>query len=82
MTKRGEVHGKGSLFMRVYVGEADNGKEKYVMSTNIHDNSPIIESKQSGKYFTLPWSDIVNIAVDAGIDTETLKTYNLPPRLS
>ena len=67
--KVGGIHAKNIMFFRVHVGEADGGTDaKYEMATQVNDSSPIIESKQTGKWFTLPWADIVKLAVDRGID--------------
>lgn len=30
--------------------------------------SPIIKSKTTGRYFSLPWSQIIKLAVEEGID--------------
>jgi len=56
------------MFLRTHVGEASEGKRKYEMATNM-DGTPIIESKQTGKWFSLSWNDILNLAEKAGIDT-------------
>ena len=63
----GRVYPKGSMFLRTHVGEADDGKRKYEMATNMN-GTPIIESKQTGKWFSLSWQDILNLAEKAGID--------------
>lgn len=55
------------MFLAVHCGEAANGKLKYVMLTTMA-GQPIIESKQTGKCFTLTWQDIVEMAVKKGID--------------
>jgi hypothetical protein len=63
----GCVYPKGSMFLRTRVGEAAGGKRKYEMATNMN-GTPIIESKQTGKWFSLSWRDILNLAEKAGID--------------
>jgi len=55
------------MFLRVHCGEAKSGKLKYEMSTAIA-GMPIVESKQTGKWFTLSWQAIIDMAVKAGID--------------
>ena len=30
--------------------------------------SPVVRSCETGKYFILPWPDVVRLAVDAGVD--------------
>jgi hypothetical protein len=63
----GRVYPKGSMFLRTHVGTAEDGKRKYEMATNMN-GTPIIESKQTGKWFSLSWQDILNLAEKAGID--------------
>ncbi len=64
----GRLHPPRSMFLRVHVGEASLGKRKYEMSTGIN-GSPIIHSKQTGKWFSLTWKDILTLAEKSGIDT-------------
>ena len=63
----GRVYPKGSMFLRNHVGEAADGKRKYEMATNLN-GTPIIESKQTGKLFIIPWQDVLKLAIEAGID--------------
>jgi hypothetical protein len=63
----GTVHTKEKLFLREEVGKASQEKRAYEMSTSM-SRSPIIRSKQTGKFFTLSWSDIIDLAIAAGID--------------
>ncbi len=64
----GRLHPPKSMFLRVHVGEASKGKRKYEMSMGIN-SAPIVHSKQTGKWFSLPWNDILTLAQNAGIDT-------------
>ncbi len=63
----GTIHPPRTMFLRVHCGEAKAGKLKYEMATHIA-GMPIVESKQTGKWFTLTWQDIIEQAVRAGID--------------
>lgn len=74
--KHGKIHPKRTLFLRVHVGEAkDENKNTYELSINANDTSPLVCSKKTGKYFTLSWEDIMNLARDADIDkADTKKT--------
>lgn len=63
----GRVYPKGSMFLRTHFGTAEDGERKYEMATNMN-GTPIIESKQTGKWFSLSWQDILNLAEKAGID--------------
>jgi hypothetical protein len=57
-----------TLFFRVHVGEAKDGKKVYEMSLNVGGSVPIIHSKTTGKWFVLSWPAIITMAVKAGID--------------
>lgn len=84
--KHGKIHPKKTMFLRVEVGTAtDKNKNTYVLSTNAKDNCPIVCCTKTGKWFTLSWKDIVNLARDAGIDkadtkkTKTRKDHKCQP---
>lgn len=66
----GQIHPPRTMFLRVHCGEATAGKLKYEMATAIA-GMPIVESKQTGKWFTLSWQQIIDMAVKAGIDEPT-----------
>lgn len=70
MYKPGTIHPKKSMFLRVHIGEAkaEDGSV-YEMSTGM-DGAPIIHSVKSGRWFSLSWQEIVNMAVEAEIDNE------------
>ena len=63
----GEILPPKSMILRTHIGEAKQGKLEYEMSTAIA-GMPIIHSKQTGKWFTLSWQTILELAVKAGID--------------
>lgn len=71
LTRYGKVYPKRTLFLRVLVGTAKHKKYEYEMSTS-PGGSPMIESKQTGKYFSLSWAEIITMAVQAGIDNPQL----------
>ncbi len=69
----GTIHDPKTLFLRLTVGTATSSadvKLKYEMSINMADNRPIVLSEKTGKWFTLSWTDIITLAVEAGIDKE------------
>ena len=69
MTCYGEIFPVRTLFFREAAGEAtDSEGNKYEVSTNIAEGVPIVHSRQSKKWFVLPWKDIIKLAVEAGID--------------
>lgn len=67
MNNYGKVYDKNSLFMCIEVGEAKGGELEYEIFTNMNQ-SPLIKSKQTGKYFSLSWQDLIEMAQGAGID--------------
>ena len=69
MSKRGKIYPSKSLILRVDCGAADDGSQTYKMSTTM-TGEPIIESGSTGKYFVLRWQDIIEMAIEAGIDNE------------
>lgn len=70
--KIGTLHNDKTLFFRVAVGEAEShdGELEYEMSTCAKSGTPIITSKQTGNRFVLSWTEILQMAVGAGIDKE------------
>ncbi len=68
----GQIHNSKSLFLREAVGTATDpeAKIKYEMTTINDNRQPMVCSSKTGKYFTLSWEDIVNLAVEAGIDKD------------
>lgn len=65
----GEIHPRKTMFFRQTVGtiKDDEGNE-YDATFNMGGLHSIIESKQTGKWFTLSWADIVKLAIEAGVD--------------
>ena len=63
----GTIYPAKSMILRNHIGEAKSGKLGYEMSTTMA-GQPIILSKQTGKWFTLSWQTIIDLAVKAGID--------------
>lgn len=57
----------GALLLRKEIGTGHMGGKEYLMQTTATGN-PIIESKATGKRFMLEWQDILNLAIDAGVD--------------
>lgn len=63
----GRIYPKGTLFLRTHVGTATSDKAKYDMTISM-EGSPTVESKQTGKFYALSWTEIITMAVAAGID--------------
>lgn len=66
----GLVQSKDRLFLRMSVGTATLGEGKYEMSTNIGDSSPMIRSQKTGKWWSITWNQLLDLAIKAGIDNE------------
>lgn len=68
----GEIHPPKTMFFRQSVGKiSDNEGNKYDCTLNMGGIVPIVCSEQTGKWFTLPWADIVKLAIKAGIDKKS-----------
>ena len=66
--KYGKIHEKNAMFLRLHVGDATGqAGEVYELNTSMN-GSPMVTSNKTGKTFTLSWGDIINMAVDAGVD--------------
>lgn len=65
----GTLHPSRTLMLRVHVGtaESDDGT-KYTLSVNAAGYAPIVHSDKTGRWFTLSWQDIVDLAIAKGID--------------
>ena len=58
-----------TLFFREEVGMAEgNDGSEYELSALVHDMSPIIRSKQTGKWFHMSWRYLIALAEARGID--------------
>jgi len=64
----GSLHQPHALFLRTQCGETTGTNRRYELSTNASDGSPIIHSNKTGQWFTLGWTDIIDMAIEAGID--------------
>lgn len=69
ITAVGSIHERDSLFLRVACGEAKAPGVVYELNTNV-DGTPLIRSSKTGKWFSVPWRDLLRLAVDAGIDAD------------
>lgn len=63
----GKIYPEESMILRVFVGEAKQGDKAYEMLITM-TQEPIVQSKQTGKYFHLSWKEILAMAESAGID--------------
>lgn len=66
----GKIYPKNSLFLRQEAGEATLSTGETYTLTNLLNGVMLIESIQTGKYFQMPWEDVIRLAREAGIDQE------------
>ena len=48
--------------------DCDSSGKDYEMYLGKISKNPIVKSKATGKYFALPWSEIIELAIRKGID--------------
>ncbi len=74
METTGTIHDPKALMLRVHCGEAESENDgvKYDLATSMAGN-PIVCSRKTGQWFSLSWSDIINLAISAGINEPTKK---------
>jgi hypothetical protein len=62
----GKIYPKGTAFLRQHVGEAESDHLHFEMSL-VNMTTPAVYCHETGKYFVLPWQDILNMAEEAGV---------------
>ncbi len=67
-----KLHEKDDLILRSGIGNASDPKTGlvYEMTTTLGDISPLVKSMKTGRTFHLAWTDIIELAIEAGIDEE------------
>lgn len=69
--KIGLIKGRQTLFFRADCGEAqEQGGDKYELSTNMGGGMPIVRNERTGKWWTITWKEMIDIAKKMGIDEE------------
>lgn len=63
----GTVETKDSLFLRKHAGTAKLGDNAYELSTSMA-SLPLIKSEKTGKYWLISWQQLLDLAIQAGID--------------
>ena len=48
--------------------DCDSSGKSYELYLGKISRNPVVKSKITGKYFALPWSEIINLALAKGID--------------
>ena len=65
-----EIIEKDKLTMRVHVGDAaDDDGNDYELSTTM-SSAPMVRSVTTGRIFALTWHDILDMAIQAGVNEE------------
>ena len=66
----GTIYSQEKMFVRVACGTASgHGGTKYDLDTTL-DGQPLIRSSKTGKTYSFSWNELLNMAVDAGIDEQ------------
>ena len=63
----GKVYPKGTLFLSIEAGSAGNGERSYQLLTSWSSGVPMMESKQTGKAWSISWKELLDFAIAAGI---------------
>ena len=69
----GKIYPNGTLVLSIEAGSAGNEERRYQLLTSGASGVPIIESKQTGKAWSISWEELIAMAVDAGIDRDEQK---------
>lgn len=65
----GTIHDNKALFMSIHVGTASNDDSTFEICTSMNQ-SPLIRCVETGKWFSLSWQEILELAEEAGITKE------------
>ncbi len=70
MTKIGTIYEENAMFLRTEVGEAKDKETgiTYELTTHAGNGSPIISSDKTRKKYSLSWQEIINLAIENGIN--------------
>lgn len=71
--KLGKIHGKGFMTLHMDCGTAKTDEYKLDLSTNASNGSPMVRNSVTNKWFTLNWQEIIDLAIEAGIDKPSNK---------
>lgn len=66
----GKLYPKDTLFMSIEAGAASSDERSYALLHCMISGAPIIESKQTGIWWSIKWTELLSLAVAAGIDGE------------
>lgn len=71
-TAWGTVHPEYAMFFRASAGEAEDEEAgtSYELSTSMGTRAPIIHSRQTGKWWTISWQRLLDLALAEGVDEE------------
>ncbi|WP_427500768.1 hypothetical protein ACQE3E_15495 [Methylomonas sp. MED-D] len=73
----GTIHPKGTMLLRERVGEAEtkNGVKIEMSLVNFH--TPCIECINTGKFYTVSWADLLELAMAAGVADPVSEANNV-----
>ena len=65
---KGTIHSSGTLFLRMEIGTATGSDgTKYELSQSL-SGQPMIRSGTTGKWWTVSFEELIEAAIEAGID--------------
>lgn len=64
----GKILPPSAMILRQHIGRAEHEGNQYEMSFSLNNGAPIVFSKTTGKWFMLPWEDVLKMAQERGID--------------
>jgi hypothetical protein len=81
-TTRGSEQGGSTLDQELEFLWQDRGRsgQTYDVYLGRISRNPVVRSRVSGKYFMVPWSQIIDLAFQKGIDQKTNTVENASPR--
>ena len=73
--KIGNLHPPGTLFFRISAGEAGPTEDgtTYELSTNVGGGHPIIGNNKTGRYWSITWQQLLQLARENGLDEPVKK---------
>jgi len=77
ITEIGQVKA-GGLFLRHEAGSATDPRDgtEYDLSANAGNFSPVIHSSKTGNWWTVKWEELIELAINCGIDKPVNKNQN------
>lgn len=65
-----KIYEKRALFLRTLIGEASDEEGNVYELAVTADSAMLVKSKQTGRTFNITWQDVLELAVEAGINEQ------------